>query len=147
MDHPAPWRLVAASYLRSRAVPIRFSDIDMFRHLNNVAAGQFYEEARFELLDEAQRQVPKDERPGLVVANVNTSFLDQARYPATIIVMTGISVIGDRSFVIAQGLFLGDTCLSIADSTIAAIGGGAGQALPAPVRHHLETFRFAADDR
>ncbi len=147
MERPAPWRLVAASYTRSRAVPIRFSDIDMFRHLNNVAAGQFYEEARFELLDEVQRQVPKDERPGLVVANVNTSFLDQARYPATIIVTTGVSRIGDRSFVIAQGLFLGDTCLSIADSTIVAIGSGSGHGLPTPIRHHLDSFRFAADHR
>lgn len=134
------WRKTSASYPRRRAVPIRFSDIDMFRHLNNVAAGQFYEEARYELLDAAQRLVPREERTALVVANVNTSFLAQARYPGTIDVMTGIAEIGERSFVIAQGLFLGDVCISVADTVIVAVAGEGRGGLPDLIRAHLRSL-------
>lgn len=146
MERPAPWRLDAASYPRAKAVPIRFSDIDMFRHLNNVAAGGFYEEARFELLDEAQRSVPKGERAGLVIANVNTSFLGQARYPGTIDAMTGVAEIGERSFTIAQGLFVDGKCLSVADSVVVAVGVEGTCAVPDQVRAFLERFRFAGSD-
>lgn len=147
MDRPAAWRLAQASYPRTKAVPVRFADIDMFRHLNNVAAGQFYEEGRFELLDEAQRLVPKDQRAGLVIANVNTSFLGQARYPGVVDVMTGVLDIGARSFTVAQGLFVEGMCISVADSVVVAIGAGGARGLPPAVRDHLDTFRFAARDR
>jgi acyl-CoA thioester hydrolase len=143
MERPAPWRLVAASYPRAKAVPIRFSDIDMFRHLNNVAAGAFYEEARFELLDEVQRLVPKDERAGLVIAHVGTSFLGQARYPGTIDVMTGVSQIGERSFTIGQGLFVDGKCISVADSVVAAVDAKGACAVPGAIRGFLESVRFA----
>jgi acyl-CoA thioester hydrolase len=144
VEKPAPWRLAAASYPRAKAVPIRFSDIDMFRHLNNVAAGGFYEEARFELLDEAQRLVAKDARTGLVIANVSTSFRGQARYPGTIDVMTGILDVGARAFTIAQGLFVGGACISLADTVVVAIDGTGACAMPEAVRTHLQAFRFAA---
>ncbi|WP_077145283.1 thioesterase family protein [Sphingopyxis sp. KK2] len=134
---PASARLDPASYPLHKLVPIRFSDVDMFRHLNNVATGQFYEEARFELLAEARVQVAKDDSPALVVANVDTAFLGQARYPGTIDVATGIVGIGERSLVIGQGLFVGGHCIGCADTVVVATGHAGRIALPAPIGAYL----------
>ncbi|HMO75642.1 MAG TPA: acyl-CoA thioesterase [Sphingopyxis sp.] len=119
---PTPQRLLLDSYPLRKPVPIRFADVDMFRHLNNVATGQFYEEARYELLAEARGQAAEGDRSALVIANVDTAFLGQARYPGTIDVATGIVSIGARSLVIGQGLFVGEKCIGCADSIVVATG-------------------------
>lgn len=131
---PSPARLDPASYPLHKPVPIRFADVDMFRHLNNVATGQFYEEARYELIAELRGLVPKEESPTLVIANVDTAFLGQARYPGVIDVATGIIRLGGRSITIGQGLFVERRCIGCADSIVVAAGG----ALPPVIRDHLE---------
>jgi acyl-CoA thioester hydrolase len=137
---PTPARLDPASYKLHKPVAIRFADVDMFRHLNNVATGQFYEEARFELLAEARVQVPKEDSPALVVANVDTAFLGQARYPGTIDVATGIVRVGDRSLVIGQGLFVDGKCIGCADTVVVAAGAGGPVPIPAPVGAYLSNL-------
>lgn len=141
---PEPYRLDLATYPRCKPVPIRFADVDMFRHLNNVATGQFYEEARFELLAEARERVPKEDRGALVVASVNTSFLGQARYPGVIDVGTGILRIGERSLVIAQGLFVGGRCIGIADSVIVSTGPEGAAPIADPIRQFLSSLLISA---
>ncbi|NIJ36127.1 acyl-CoA thioester hydrolase [Sphingopyxis panaciterrae] len=142
---PEPYRLNAATYPRHKTVPIRFADVDMFRHLNNVATGQFYEEARFELLAEARELVAKEDRGALVIASVNTSFLGQARYPGTIDVGTGILRVGERSLVIAQGLFVGGKCIGVADSVIVSTGPEGAVPIADPVRLFFSSLVIAAD--
>lgn len=120
---PTPARLDLANYPLHKPVPIRFADVDMFRHLNNVATGQFYEEARYELLAELRGLVPREESPTLVIANVDTAFLGQARYPGIIDVATGIVRVGERSITIGQGLFVEGRCIGCADSIVVAAEG------------------------
>lgn len=141
---PEPHRLDMAAYPRCKPVPIRFADVDMFRHLNNVATGQFYEEARFELLAEARELVAKEDRGTLVIASVNTAFLGQARYPGTIDVGTGILRIGERSLVIAQGLFTGGKCIGIADSVIVSTGPEGAAPIADPIRQFLSSLVISA---
>lgn len=141
---PDPHRLDPVTYPRHKAVPIRFSDVDMFRHLNNVATGQFYEEARYELLAEARELVAKEDRGVLVIAGVNTSFLGQARYPGTIDVGTGILRIGERSLMIAQALFVGDKCIGIADSSVVSTGPEGAVPIADPIRAFLSSLMIAA---
>lgn len=140
---PEAYRLDPATYPRHKAVPIRFSDVDMFRHLNNVATGQFYEEARFELLAEARELVAKEDRSALVIANVNTSFLGQARYPGAIDVGTGMLRVGERSLVIAQALFVAGKCIGIADSTIVSTGSEGAAPVAEPIRAFLSSLAIA----
>ncbi len=142
---PSPQRLDPATYPLHKAVPIRFSDIDMFRHLNNVATGQFYEEARFALLAAARVQVATDDSPVLVIANVDTAFLGQARYPGTIDVATGIVRVGTRSLVIGQGLFVGGQCIGCADSIIVATGPSGPVPLPGPIAAYLSQHLLLED--
>jgi acyl-CoA thioester hydrolase len=120
---PSPARLDPANYPLLKPVPIRFADVDMFRHLNNVATGQFYEEARYELLADLRGLVPRDESPTLVIANVDTAFLGQARYPGVIDVATGVVRVGERSITIGQGLFVEGRCIGCADSIVVVAEG------------------------
>lgn len=133
---PTSARLDAASYPLHKPVPIRFADVDMFRHLNNVATGQFYEEARYELLAELRALVPREESPTLVIANVDTAFLGQARYPGVIDVATGIVRVGERSITIGQGLFVEGRCIGCADSIVVVAEG----ALAPPIRDRLDSL-------
>lgn len=136
---PSPARLDPANYPLLKPVPIRFADVDMFRHLNNVATGQFYEEARYELLAELRGLVPREESPTLVIANVDTAFLGQARYPGTVDVATAIIGVGERSITIGQGLFVEGRCIGCADSIVVAAEG----ALAPPIRDRLQSLVLA----
>ncbi|MEZ5707947.1 MAG: acyl-CoA thioesterase [Blastomonas sp.] len=135
---PSPERLQRDHYPRHKPVPIRFADVDMFRHLNNVATGQFYEEARFELLAEARERAGKDERGAMVLANVDTAFLRQARYPGTIEVATGIVSLGERSLVIGQALFLEGKCIGTADSVVVCIGSDGPCPIARPIAEYFK---------
>lgn len=139
---PTPERSRKENYPARRQVPIRFADIDMFRHLNNVAAGQFYEEARFALIDEALRLLDRAERGTMVVANVDTAYLGQARYPGTIEVATGVARIGRTSVTLGQALFFGDACISMADTVIIHLGAQGAAPLPAAMAAHFEGLRI-----
>lgn len=129
----SPMRLDPASYPRHKIVPIRFSDIDMFKHLNNVASGQFYEEGRYELLADARAHLDKNARGALVIANVNMSFLRSARYPGLIDVATGVVRVGGQSLVIGQALFVDGACIGIADSVVVSADASGSAPLPEAV--------------
>jgi acyl-CoA thioester hydrolase len=139
---PTPERSRKEAYPALRQVPIRFADIDMFRHLNNVAAGQFYEEARFEMIDEAMRLLDREARGAMVVANVDTAYLGQARYPGTIEVATGVAAVGRTSVTLGQALFFGDACISMADTVIIHIGKKGAAPMPAVMAEHFEGLRI-----
>ena len=129
---PGPARLRLESYPRTKEVPIRFSDLDVFRHVNNVAAGQFYDEARFELLSEAYRVTGT--RGRLVIANFDVAYLREAKYPGTITVGSGTVRIGTRSLVLGQALFLGGHCIGAADSVVVAVDDSGGIPVPDAVK-------------
>jgi acyl-CoA thioester hydrolase len=127
---PTPDRLSLESYPQVTEVASRFSDVDMFRHLNNVAIGQFYEEVRFALVARLREALPKERGGRVTVANVDTAFLREGRYPAPVSVGTGLVQRGKRSFVLGQGLFQDGVCFSAADTTLVYFEGTGPAALP-----------------
>jgi acyl-CoA thioester hydrolase len=127
---PAPDRLSLETYPQAVEIAARFSDVDMFRHLNNVAIGQFYEEVRFAIVARL-REVPPPDRGGrITVVNVDTAYLREARYPGLVTVATGLAQRARRSFVLGQALFQNGVCFSAADTTLVYVENGAPAALP-----------------
>jgi acyl-CoA thioester hydrolase len=135
---PTPARLRLDTYPHHKDVPVRFSDIDVFRHINNVATGQFYDEARFELLSQAYKVA--GERGRLVIANFDVAYLREGKYPGTITVGSGIVRVGERSAVIGQALFLNGQCIGAADSVVVAVDDKGGVPIPEPVRAYFATL-------
>ena len=128
---PGPERLSLESYPSRMEIPSRFSDVDMFRHLNNVAIGQFYEEARFALTGRLRELVLRERAGRVVVVNVDTAFLREARYPGAVTVATGFVSCGRSSFVLGQALFQEGACFSCADTTQVYMDASGPASMPA----------------
>jgi len=139
---PTPERLRLESYPNRVEVPARFSDVDMFRHLNNVAIGQFYEEIRFNLIGRMRERLGKGAAGRVMVANVDTAYLREGRYPGLVTVATGIAQRGRRSFVIGQGLFQDGVCFSAADTTCVYVDATGPAELPEAFDPILEELKF-----
>lgn len=126
---PTPARLNLASYPSKVEVAARFSDVDMFRHLNNVAIGRFYEEVRYALIGQVRATIPSERKSMVLIANVDTAFLREGRYPGAVTVATGALSFGRKSLVLGQGLFQDGVCFSCADTTVVYLEHGAPAAL------------------
>ena len=110
----------------------------MFRHLNNVAIGQFYEEARFALAGEARALLPRESKGRMVVVNVDTAYLREARYPGDVTICTGIVSRGAKSFTVGQALFQNGGCFSAADTIIVYMDEHGSAAIPQEVADYLD---------
>lgn len=86
---PAPERLTLTNYLATHDVPVRFADLDPLRHINNVAFGQFYEEARVHLNTQVFAMA-KARPERMLVANVDIAYLHEGQYPGVIRTGSGI---------------------------------------------------------
>lgn len=122
---PTAERLVLSNYPSQVEAPVRFSDIDMFRHINNVAMGQFYEEVRFSLTARMREALPRERGNAIVIVNVDIAYLKEGRYPGVISIGSGIAQRGRKTYVIGQALFQGGACISTADTTLLYMENGA----------------------
>jgi acyl-CoA thioester hydrolase len=133
---PEPFRLHRAAYPFFRTVPARFGDMDEEGHLNNVALAGFYEEARVSFLrHHLQSKDGLDFR--FVIANMNISYLAEAHYPGDYDIGVGVSRIGNASFGLGAGLFLGQTCLGVMDTVQVVIVDDKPSAIPSALRDKL----------
>ncbi len=134
---PEPHRLSRASYPYFRHVISRFSDMDSEGHLNNVALASFYEDARVSFLrDLAGEERGKSFR--FVIASIRISYLAEAHYPGDYDVALGVTRFGNTSFDIGCGLFLGEACVGICDTTQVTIGASGPITIPQALRVALE---------
>ena len=132
---PEPHRLVRANYPYFRRVIARFSDMDVEGHLNNVALASFYEDARVSFLRDI---IGIDRTFRFVIASIRISYLAEAHYPGDYDVALGVTRFGNTSFDIGCGLFLGEACVGICDTTQVTIGASGPITIPQALRVALE---------
>ncbi|WP_462203091.1 acyl-CoA thioesterase [Frankia sp. CcWB3] len=125
-------------------MPTRFSDMDSFGHLNNVAVASLYEDTRVRLHTRLLRPEDPGGLPGFtpVVAQLSIHYLAEAHYPATYEIGHGISRIGASSFVHSAGLFLDEVCLGLCDTVMVHLVDGVPTPLPPDRRALLESVWF-----
>jgi acyl-CoA thioester hydrolase len=132
---PEPHRLIRASYPYFRRVIARFSDMDVEGHLNNVALASFYEDARVSFL----RDLAGGDRTfRFVIASIRISYLAEAHYPGDYDVALGVTRFGTTSFDIGCGLFLGEKCVGVCDTTQVTIGANGPVTIPPALRAALD---------
>ena len=78
-------------------IPVRWRDMDLNRHVNNVVYFRYLEQARIEWLDLAASQW-REGTQGIVIANAYCNFLAPLAYPATIDVCLYVGPPGRTSF-------------------------------------------------
>ena len=140
---PEPFRLQRAAYPYFRRVIARFSDMDSEGHLNNVALAAFYEDGRVSFL----RGLAGDDRRGqfrFVIAHLSIGYLAEAHYPGDYDVGLGVAKLGNTSFGVGCGLFIGDACVGVCDTTQVVLGDAGPIAIPLAFRQALESKRLAS---
>ena len=110
---------------------IRFSDTDMIGHVNNVAFAALLESGRTAFGQ--QNLFPHMPRGVLVVmARVEIDYRRELHWPSRVDVGTRIVAIGRSSYVMGQGIFLQDQCVTTGRTTLVMIDRETRRATPLP---------------
>ena len=84
---------------------MRWGDQDAFGHLNNVQYLRFIESGRVAYFEDLLSTRLRADADGLVLADIQCSFLQQVHYPCELEVMTRVSRLGRSSLDILCALF------------------------------------------
>jgi acyl-CoA thioester hydrolase len=142
-----PRRRDPAAYPWSVTLDTRFADMDVNRHLNNVAITRFFEETRirfnWDLIAKARATAAPMERPRFLVAHVAVDFLGEGSYPEPVTMAYAVGDIGRSSFRSLMAMFQSGTCIALCDSVLVFRGDSGPATLPAELRNRLEAFPLA----
>jgi len=109
---------------------VRFSDIDRYKHINNVAVATYCETGRVEFAEHLWPGSTAGEHAGWMIVKLTVTFLAQAHYPGEVVIGTHVLRVGRTSCVIGQGLFKDGVCFATSEAVLVwvdLVGGG-----PAP---------------
>lgn len=101
-------------------IPVRFRDLDPLNHVNNALFNTYLEEARINFLGEVgQMQNEFTDGKTFVLVKSTIEYLKQIKYPATVLVGTGIGEVGNSSITALQALYTKETkdLLGVAETT------------------------------
>jgi acyl-CoA thioester hydrolase len=97
---------------------VRFSDVDVYGHVNNVKYFEFYQEARLAFLMSLGR-AEGEQGFSLVVARLDVDYRRPILFrPEPFAVETWVTRVGTSSFGIASEIRDGDTVLSMAQAAM-----------------------------
>ncbi|MFD2532352.1 acyl-CoA thioesterase [Gracilimonas halophila] len=87
-------------------IPVRFRDLDPLNHVNNALFNTYLEEARIKFLGEVgQMETEFTEGKTFVLVKCTIEYLKQIKFPATVLVGTGIGEVGNSSITALQGIY------------------------------------------
>lgn len=112
---------------------VRFSDVDHYRHINNVAMAAYCETGRVAFAEAVAPGSTAGEHAGWVIANLSIDFRAQAHYPGEVNIGTRVERLGRSSCAFGQGLFKDGTCFATAQSVMVWLDfADGGQVIPLP---------------
>lgn len=111
-------RLMPRAYPLKFRQRILFSDIDGLGHLNNGAAGRYFEEARAELNRAVFAAASADPPPVLMLVSTTLEYLAEGRYPGEADVLSGVWSVGRTSLVYAHTLLQDGACLALSEAVM-----------------------------
>jgi acyl-CoA thioester hydrolase len=113
---------------------IRFSDVDAYRHVNNVKYFEYFQEARISLitsLTSGASDRSTDGAIGVVVAQIDVDYRQPVFFrEQPYAVDTWVSRVGTTSFVVDAEIRDGDAVLSRARAVLVAFDAAAQQSVP-----------------
>lgn len=129
MRHDA-WRLDAATYpLRGEMLP-RYSEVDVWQHLNNTALISIHGDLVQHALNGVfGADAWRIREPALACSRSATDFLAEAHYPAPIAWGAKVLGVDSNGVRVATALFQEDRCVGLHEATLAHWSGGGVVAL------------------
>jgi acyl-CoA thioester hydrolase len=129
---PAPLDPATAGHYPVR---VRFSDVDVYGHVNNVKYFEYFQEARIELLAQLWEGLPRT--VNLVVAQTNVDYrLPILFRPEPYDLRSRISHVGNTSIVVESEILDGETLLSRARVVLVCWDQDHQRPAPPPAEHH-----------
>ena len=104
------------SYTHWTPVHIRFADMDILRHVNNVAMSEYFEAARTAFVYDVIKLAGVDQSNEFILARVVIDFLKELHYPGSCEVGARLTRIGNKSITSGYGIFQGDTCYATSEA-------------------------------
>jgi len=111
---------------------VRFSDVDRYRHINNVAIATYCETGRAEFAEALWPGSTAGEHAGWVIVKLTVTFFAQAHYPGTVEIGTRVERVGRTSCVLGQGLFKDGICFASGEAVVVWADLATGRPAPFP---------------
>ncbi len=125
-------------------VPIRWSDMDAYQHVNNARYMSYMEAGRIHLFEQIVLENWQTAPSGPVLVSLSCNFRQPVTYPAVLDVGTCVVKIGRTSFELQHNMFLENTDALVADATSTVVwvsrASGAPTELGDELRRRLELF-------
>lgn len=96
---------------------VRFYETDALKHVSNTVLVGWFEAARFPIFKMFTPELDLDNWP-LILANYHVDFLQQIFMSSEVSVKTGVSRIGNSSFVVYQELWQDDVLKATGSTTL-----------------------------
>ncbi|MCG2634007.1 MAG: acyl-CoA thioesterase [Gammaproteobacteria bacterium] len=90
------------------AMDVRWGDVDMLGHVNNVQFLRYAETARAVYFRQHLGLTMGVGREGFILAEISCQFLQQLLFPGTVEVLTRVSRLGRSSLDVVSGIFRAD---------------------------------------
>ncbi len=115
---------------------VRFSDVDIYGHVNNVKYFEYFQEARIVYLLHVWGELDRGREVPLVIAQMDVDYRVPILFrPEPYDVHSWVSAVGTSSFVIESEILDGDTLLSRARVVAVTFDAEAQRAAPAPAHY------------
>jgi acyl-CoA thioester hydrolase len=110
---------------------IRYGDIDIQGHVNNVVIAQFMESGRVGFSHDPVHgfSVPD---AGFALRRIVIDYLAEMHFPGQVTIGTRVQRIGSTSLVLDHALFVGETCTATAESVMVLIDRNTRRPMPFP---------------
>ncbi len=79
-------QLPSRKLVLTTSIPVRWGDMDAYRHVNNTIYFRYFEQARVEWLEQSGSTVSLENPVAPVIINASCTFLIPVNYPATVVV-------------------------------------------------------------
>jgi acyl-CoA thioester hydrolase len=118
---------------------VRFQDLDLLGHVNNVAFCVYAESGRVRFAEDVWPGSTDGSGIGWTIVKLTVNFRAQGHYPGAIRIGTALRRLGRSSIDLVQGLFINGKCFGTTESVIVWTDVKAGTSLALP-----ESLRQAA---
>jgi len=121
-----------ATYTLWRQDIIRFADLDILGHVNNVAYMVYFETGRVAFLEQLGGLPPRDreQQPTFVLARVAADYIEELYYPGSVDIGTAVRHVGTSSFHLGHGIFRDGVCKAVATSVLVQVQGRPIRSVP-----------------
>lgn len=120
---------------------VRFSDVDRYRHINNVAIATYCETGRVAFAEALWPGSTAGDTAGWVIVRLSVAFIAQAHYPGVVDIGTRVERVGRTSCGLGQGLFKDGVCFATGEAVLvwADLETGRAAAFPPELEQRLRS--------